>query len=418
MKTRAVRLYGVDDIRLETFELPEPGDDEILVRLVSDSICHSTWKALQQGPDHKRVPDSIHEHPTIIGHELCGDIVTVGARWRNDFQAGSRFTVQPAIGTPEILDGFAAAGYSFETFGGDATYGIIPASLIEADCLLPLGSGAYYKGSLVEPLACVAAAFRAAHRQVDESHTYRSGIREGGTFALLGGCGPMGLAAIEYALHGDYQPSRILVTDRHESKIEHAQRVYAEEAKRLGIDLRFVNVRSAPEEAERVFGVNAFDDVIVMVPSPQAFEQGLRLLAPGGCLNAFAGPTDRRARGDINLYDLHYAEYNVFGSSASTMADLRYVADLLEHGRLDPAGMITHVGGLDSAVEATRKQREIGGGKKLIYTHLNMELTALRDMPAKADRGGVFRELSEILERSGFVWNEEAEAAILRYATG
>lgn len=54
MKTRAIRLYGVDDIRLEEFDLPEIGDDEILVKVVSDSICMSTWKTVKQGAKHKR----------------------------------------------------------------------------------------------------------------------------------------------------------------------------------------------------------------------------------------------------------------------------------------------------------------------------------------------------------------------------
>ena len=57
MKTRAVRLYGADDIRLDEFELPEIKEDEILVRVVSDSICMSTYKLLKQGTGHKRVYD-------------------------------------------------------------------------------------------------------------------------------------------------------------------------------------------------------------------------------------------------------------------------------------------------------------------------------------------------------------------------
>jgi threonine dehydrogenase-like Zn-dependent dehydrogenase len=47
--TKAVRLYGADDLRLEEFELPEIRDDEILARVVSDSICMSTSKLLRQG---------------------------------------------------------------------------------------------------------------------------------------------------------------------------------------------------------------------------------------------------------------------------------------------------------------------------------------------------------------------------------
>lgn len=56
MQVKGVRLYAKDDIRLEEFELPEIKDDEILVKVMSDSICMSTWKMVKQGADHKRVP--------------------------------------------------------------------------------------------------------------------------------------------------------------------------------------------------------------------------------------------------------------------------------------------------------------------------------------------------------------------------
>ncbi len=47
MKTRAVRMYGTRDLRLEEFELPEIRDDEILVKVMSDSICMSpiSWQS-------------------------------------------------------------------------------------------------------------------------------------------------------------------------------------------------------------------------------------------------------------------------------------------------------------------------------------------------------------------------------------
>ena len=85
MKAKGVRLYGAHDIRLEEFELPEIKDDEILVRVVSDSICMSTWKMVQAGKDHKRVPENVAEHPVIIGHEFTGDIVQVGKSGRISF---------------------------------------------------------------------------------------------------------------------------------------------------------------------------------------------------------------------------------------------------------------------------------------------------------------------------------------------
>ena len=47
-------------------------EDEILARVVSDSICMSSHKAAKQGADHERVPKDIARNPTIIGHEFCG----------------------------------------------------------------------------------------------------------------------------------------------------------------------------------------------------------------------------------------------------------------------------------------------------------------------------------------------------------
>ena len=54
MKTKAVRLYGKGDLRLEEFELPKIKEEEILAKVVSDSICMSSYKAAKQGADHKR----------------------------------------------------------------------------------------------------------------------------------------------------------------------------------------------------------------------------------------------------------------------------------------------------------------------------------------------------------------------------
>ena len=97
MKTKAVRLYGKDDLRLEEFELPQIKEDEILAKVVSDSLCMSSYKAAHQGPEHKRVPDNVAENPVIIGHEFAGEIVEVGSKWASEFKAGDKFSIQPAL---------------------------------------------------------------------------------------------------------------------------------------------------------------------------------------------------------------------------------------------------------------------------------------------------------------------------------
>ena len=71
MQTTGVRIHGAGDVRMETFELPKLGAHELLARVVTDSMCMSTYKAVMQGSAHRCIPDDIAEHPCLIGHELC-----------------------------------------------------------------------------------------------------------------------------------------------------------------------------------------------------------------------------------------------------------------------------------------------------------------------------------------------------------
>ena len=148
MQTKAVRIHGTNDLRLDTFDLPEIAGDEVLARVVSDSVCMSTHKAAMQGSSHKRVPDDVAENPTIIGHEFCGVIEKVGEKWKDKFSPGEKFAIQPAHNHGGSLD---APGYSYRFCGGDATYVIIPRETLEEDCLLRYSGDAFFCGSLAGP---------------------------------------------------------------------------------------------------------------------------------------------------------------------------------------------------------------------------------------------------------------------------
>ena len=110
MKTKAVRLYGEKDLRLEEFELPEISDGDILIKIVSDSVCMSTYKTAMQGARHLRVPDNVAENPIIIGHEFCGEIVSVGKIWEKEYTVGEKVIVPPVL---SYLGGNQTIGYSF-----------------------------------------------------------------------------------------------------------------------------------------------------------------------------------------------------------------------------------------------------------------------------------------------------------------
>ena len=228
MKTRAVRLYGKEDLRLEEFELPPVKEDEILAKVVCDSLCMSSYKAAKQGIGHKRIPGDVAENPVIIGHEFAGELIEVGKKWSHRFHRGQKFSIQPAINYEQGPVGvLGAPGYSYRYIGGDATYVIIPQEVMRQNCLLPYTGEGYYPASLAEPLSCVIGAMHANYHTKPGSYLHEMEIVQGGQMILLAAAGPMGLAAINYVIHReDIHPGLLVVTDIDRARLERAERLF------------------------------------------------------------------------------------------------------------------------------------------------------------------------------------------------
>lgn len=414
MKTKAVRLYGENDLRLEAFELPEIKDDEILAEVVSDSVCMSTYKTVILGNRHKRVPRDISENPIIIGHEFSGNIVKVGTKWKDQFKEGTKFALQPALNYKGTM---WSPGYSYKYFGGDATYNIIPREVMEIGCLLNYEGETYYEASLAEPMSCIIGAFHANYHTEMGNYTHRMGVAEGGNMALLAAAGPMGLGAVDYALHCDRRPGLLVVTDIDEDRIERARRIFTEEeARSCGVRLVFANTAGIIDVKEYLRGLTGgkgYDDVFVFAPLGSVFEQGDGILARDGCLNFFAGPTDTELSAELNLYNVHYASTHIMGTTGGNTDDLLESLKLTEKGLINPAVMVTHIGGLDSVAGTVLNLPKIPGGKKLIYTHIDMELTAISDFKKKGEDNPHFARLAEITEKNNGLWCAEAEKYLM-----
>ncbi len=416
MKTKAVRMYGVKDLRLEEFDLPPMGDGEILAHIVSDSICLSSHKAALQGAAHKRVPKDVAEHPVIIGHEFCGEIVEVGREWKGKFSPGQKFSIQPALNYKGSL---AAPGYSYRWIGGDATYIIIPREVMEMGCLLPYTGKAFFMGSLSEPMSCIVGAFHAAyHLPVPGKYTHEMGIKPGGRMAILAGAGPMGMGAIDYAIHSDRRPALLVVTDINDARLSRAASLLTvREAAAQGVDLRYVNTAAAPaDHLESLAGGRGYDDVFVFAPVKPVVETADRILAKDGCLNFFAGPTDPGFSALFNFYNVHYNGTHIVGTSGGNTDDMIESLEMMSAGKINPAAMITHVGGLNAVPATTLDLPSIPGGKKLIYTNMEMELTAIDSFEVKGKTDPLFRELARLTQAAGGLWCQEAEEYLLAHA--
>jgi threonine dehydrogenase-like Zn-dependent dehydrogenase len=238
--------------------------------------------------------------------------------------------------------------------------------------------------------------------------------------AILAGVGPMGLGAIDYALHQPRKPGLIVVTDINANRLARAACLFPpEHAMKEGIKLFYVNTGKTDDPVKNLrdlTGNKGFDDVFVFAPIKQVVEQADGILGFDGCLNFFAGPTDPQFRAEFNFYNVHYAFTHIVGTSGGNTDDMRESLRLMSDGKINPAVMITHVGGLDAVVDTTLNLPQIPGGKKLIYTNISMPLVSLYNLGEKGKNDPFFAGLHEIVLKNDFIWNIEAEKYLLANA--
>ena len=414
MQTKAVRLYGKNDIRLESFTLPEITSEEVLIKVVTDSVCASTYKAVKQGVDHKRVPPDVATKPIIIGHEMCGEILKVGDDLQNKWKVGQKIVIQPALKLESGYD----PGYSYQYIGGNTQYAVVPKIVLERNCMLTYDGDGYYKGSLVESLACVIRGFKGFYHTDYTNYERTDGAKKGGKIAILGGAGPMGIGAVELAC-GYAGVSQVVVTDLNEERLEFARKMSSvEEAKKRGVDLIYLNTANIEnvEEYLKEISNGGFDDVFVMVPVPALFNLAERICSEDGCVNFFAGPPVHDLQGSLNLYRLHYEGIHVVGTAGSIPSDMTDVIKLIEEDKINAGALVSHILGLNAVKETLFAMEKPNGAKKVCYNELDLPLIAIADLEELGKTNELYRELNNIVKAHGGVWNVEAENYLLKHA--
>ena len=435
MKTLACRLYGENDLRLEEMELEPAGDDGVIVELISNSVCMSDYKAVSLATRHKRVPKDIATNPVVVGHEVCGIVREVGTKWKDRFHVGQRVGVQPAFNIPGRE--LETMGYAWHEIGGDMQHIRVPGLVIELGCLIPYDGDAFFKCSLAEPVSCIVSAFRTSYHNEFNSHTHQMGVKDGGTMLLMAGCGAMGLAAVDIACHGpENRPRRLVVTDIDDARLSRAAEIFGlayaggqAHGQVERTDLWFVNTKDMADPVAELKALNAddartgntstgggYDDVFLFAAVPALITQCSDLMGFGGCLNFFAGPIDQKMSAMFNFYNVHYMGHHCVGSSGGDVKDMVDSIEWAAKGYLHPEVMVTHVGGLDSAVETTINLPKVPGGKRLIYTHVKMPMTPIEDFARLGESDPFYAALAEICSRHRGLWNQEAEAYLLAHA--
>ena len=246
------------------------------------------------------------------------------------------------------------------------------------------------------------------------------GIVEGGNAILMAAAGPMGLGAIDYAIHCDRKPALLVVTDIDNARLDRAASIITvEEAAKNGVKLVYVNTNAVEDAREYLMSLTdgkGYDDAFVYAPVKPVVELADSVLGFDGCLNFFAGPTNSAFSAMFNFYNVHYSFTHVCGNSGGNTDDMIEAIDMMSDGRLNPTAMITHVGGLDAVVDTVINLDKIPGGKKLIYNFISMPLVALADLAKLGETDPLYRELAIIVEKNNGLWCAEAEKYLLANA--
>ena len=414
MKTKAVRLHGAMDLRLEEFELPEIKDTEVLMKVITDSVCTSTYKAVKQGVNHKRVPPDIDKKPIIIGHEMCGEIVKVGDKLKDKWNVGQKVVIQPALKLESGYD----PGYSYQYVGGNSTYSVVPEIVLERGCLLPFEGESFFSGSLVEALGCILRGYKGFYHTDYTTYERFDGAKKGGRIAILAGAGPMGLGAVEMAI-GYAGVKQVVVTDINEERLSDAKlKCPPEKAKEKGVDLVFANTSSYedPTDFLKEISDGGFDDVFVMAPVPALFNLAERICKEDGCVNFFAGPAVHDLQGSLNLYRIHYDGIHVVGTAGSIPQDTVDTIKLIEKGAINTGALVSHILGLKAVPETVYAMEKPSGAKKVCYNFLDIPLVAITDFAKLGEKDPMYAKLDEIVKRHGGLWCAEAEKYLMENA--
>ena len=337
---RVVRYYAPEDVRLEDIPEPTPGPKEVKLRVRANSICGTDAKIFHHG--HHRL-----DPPRVLGHELAGEVVEVGAEAIGDWAVGDRVQVIAAVpcgeceycqrGWQTVCPTQKAVGYHWD--GGLAQYIIIPEEVLKVDGLNRIEEHvSFAEASVAEPFACALNAQELAN------------VGQGDVVVVVG-AGPIGCIHVRLARARGAREVFLVELSRERLDLS---------AERVEPDHAICSAEVDPvAEVLRLTGGRGADVIITAAGSGKAQEHALQMAARRGRISLFGGlPKDNPIISfDSNV--VHYRELTVVGANGSSPAHNGRALRVIASGEVPVNDLITHRMSLEQFVEGV--EAVIGG---------------------------------------------------------
>jgi L-iditol 2-dehydrogenase len=335
---KVARFYAPGDIRIEDAPEPNPSPTEVKIRVRNCSTCGTDVKIFKSG--HQNI-----DPPRIMGHEIAGEVVEVGARMRpagddRAWAVGDRVQVIAAVpcgrcadclrGWMTICPNQTSIGYQYE--GGFAEYLIVPEQVLRVDGLnrIPDGVG-FDEASVAEPFACA----------INAQELARVGP---GDDVVVIGAGPIGCLHVRLARANGAK--RVFLVELNQQRLDISAAVVAPDAAIGGTD---VDPIQAVLELTEGRGV---DVAITAAASGKAQEDALRMLARRGRLSFFGGLPKDRPTITLDSNMVHYRELTIVGANGSSPDHNKRALALIASGEVPAKDLITHRLPLDRVLDA------------------------------------------------------------------
>lgn len=305
---KALVYLGPGRMELQDAPDPLPGPGEVVIRSLASAICGSDLHGFRQASP-RRIP------PLIMGHETVGVIDSIG-QGVDTVRPGERVVLKPLLVCGECWQCREERGNLCRRgrlVGRDLAGGFAELFTVSATAAVPIGADVPDQtATLTEPLA-------------NAVHVARRAIGHGERVLVIG-AGPIGvLMAWSAAFHG---ADTVFVADPVAERLEFAEAQGA-------ISLTGGDPAAALLTATDGEGA---DVVIDAAGFAETWALALRAVRPGGRIEAvgLGAPS-----GVVDFYEVVGKEAAITGSFAWTEADFARALQLVEQGRLDPAGWFT-----------------------------------------------------------------------------
>jgi L-iditol 2-dehydrogenase len=336
----AAVLYGKEQLRIESVDVPELGRGDLLVRVRAALTCGTDVKVFRRGYHARMI-----RPPALFGHELAGDVVAVGHDV-DRFHIGQRIVAANSAPCGECF--YCEHGQEnlcedlLFNNGAYAEYIRIPGRIVEKNTLEIPAHVSYQDAALVEPLACVM-------RGLEET-----GLRAGDTLAVIG-LGPIGMMFVRMA-KAVYK-ARVIAIGRRRSQLDRA--------KGMGADEVVLNDEGADviTPVRRLTSGRGADVVIEAVGLPEVWQLAMQLLRRGGVVNFFGGCPDG-TEVPVDTSRLHYSELTLRASFHHTPALIRQALEAVSRGYVTAKDFVNRVEPLTNLIDVMQHLMSHNGHMK------------------------------------------------------